>query len=1134
MTLRTNTLLLAGLLTLSACTTSPTPPTQPQPGATTKAALGVYELSLSGDGKTAKQASVRAQANEVGGLRFQSVQYGYTVDSQTNSTVAYATFDVTNNSGTDITAPTLVPIDTAGTGGTVGYTAFRELKTFGGADASSKAAGLTYTQATNQQGHTTPLVTSLDSGSITGINTGTTQLAGTARSGWVMPALANGATGRVTVAIRIPGTDAQQNPFSFNMVFTVADSVPVINTLTNIGAVQGATSSGDAASPLSGQTVTVEGVVTSVHTANVTGSYKGFYVQEEGMDADTDATTSDGVFVYCNTDCPAGLQPGERVRVTGSVSEFTTGTQITTTTAQVTRFTPGLALPDAQALTLPLAYSARERYEGMRVSTSGVVTNNFTLGRGASFDIADARIMNYTQVNSPSVAGNAAYQAEVKNRYIRVDDGTRASNPDPEIFARNGQVLSAANTLRGGDNVTVTGVLGFSNDGWTGSGSLDTYRIHATQTTVNVTDGNSRLATPEDVSGTLRVGSMNVLNYFTSLVSSNTGCTPNGTDSGARGANNCEEFLRQQSKIVKAILGLNSDVLGLLEIQNDFDKGANSSVANLVSALNTEVGAGTYAYVNPGAKVGGDAISVAMIYKTGTVDPVGNLAILDNTFTASYTDTCNRPTWAQTFQSKANGGRVTAVMMHLKSKGSACAATSDDDTGDGQGNGYIARRNAATALVNWLNTNPTGITEDDRILMGDYNAYAMEEPLTILANGGYTNLFDKNVYSYQYDGQWGSLDQAVGSTSLLSQVAGKTKWHINADEPTVLDYNTEFKSATQKASFFAADPFRSSDHDPILVGLNLTAQAPLPIGVPTAAIGVTTTSSAVSVTAGQSATNTVNVNRTNYTGDVTLTTSVSGTGTQPVVTVTTQPGAGNTGTIKVDATGATAGTYTVTVTGRGTGVSDAATTFTVTVTTAPTSGPVNHLVISQAYGGGGNNGAFYKNDFIEIFNPTSQPISLNGYYIQYTSATGTFPASGATGPLALTSAITLQPGQYYLVQCAAGSSTTAAALPTPDQANCTFAMGGSGFKVALTNSSAALTSVTQANVVDFVGAGVNGSGVAANQFEGSGPAPAPSNANSVLRAGNGCADTNDNASDFTSVAAAPRNASTPVNLCTAP
>ncbi|WP_051138435.1 ExeM/NucH family extracellular endonuclease [Deinococcus ficus] len=1071
MTLRTNTLLLAGLLTLSACTTSPTPPTQPQTGASTKAALGVYELSLSGDGKTAKQASVRAQANEVGGLSFQSVQYGYTVDSQSNSTVAYATFDVTNNSGTDITAPTLVPIDTAGTGGTVGYTAFRELKTFGGADASSKAAGLTYTQGTNQQGHTTPLVTSLDSGSITGINTGTTQLAGTARSGWVMPALSSGATGRVTVAIRIPGTDAQQNPFSFNMVFTVADSVPVINTLTNIGAVQGTTPSGDAASPLSGQTVTVEGVVTSVHTANVTGSYKGFYVQEEGMDADTAVTTSDGVFVYCNTDCPTTLQTGERVRVTGAVSEFSTGTQITTTTAQVTRFTPGLALPDAQALTLPLAFSDRERYEGMRVSTSGVVTNNFTLGRGASFDIADARIMNYTQVNAPSVTGNAAYQTEVKNRYIRVDDGIRAQNPDPEIFARNGQTLSAANTLRGGDNVTVTGVLGFSNDGWSGSGSLDTYRIHATQTTVSVTDGNPRLAAPEAVGGALRVGSMNVLNYFTTLVNTNDGCTPNGTDSGARGANNCEEFLRQQSKIVKAILGLNSDVLGLLEIQNDFDKGANSSVANLVNALNTEVGAGTYAYVNPGAKVGGDAISVAMIYKTATVDPVGTLAILDNSVTASYTDTCNRPTWAQTFQSKANGGRVTAVMLHLKSKGSACAATSDADTGDGQGNGYIARRNAATALVNWLNTNPTGITEDDRILMGDYNAYAMEEPLTILANGGYTNLFDKNVYSYQFDGQWGSLDQAVGSASLLGQVAGKTKWHINADEPTVLDYNTEFKSATQKTSFFAADPFRSSDHDPILVGLNLTAQTPLPIGAPAAAIGLTTTTSAVSVTAGQSTTNTVNVNRTSYTGDVTLTTSVSGTGTQPVITVTTQPGTGNAGTINVDATNATAGTYTVSVTGSGTGVSDATTTFTVNVTPAIVAGTpwVNEIsydstatndlgdeyvevIVPAGYDVSklslvlynGNGGAVYRTDLFvnnATANTTVTKSTINSNYDAYLfnfGGTGNIFQNGDPDGVAICNDTTLVQFLSYdgtftgVGGCAGGVASTAIAVSQPN------------------------------------------------------------------------------------------------------
>lgn len=1046
MILRTNTLLLAGLLTLSACTTSPTPPTQvqPQPNVSTPRALGVYEMSISGDGKVAQHASIRAQANEAGGLSFETLEYGYTVDNAAGASVAYATFKVTNGSTADLTAPVLVPIDTAGPSGTTGYTPFRALKTFSGADASAKAALLAYTTTTDREGRRSALAENLDSGVITGIDTGRDQLAGTARTGWTIPALPAGQSSTVTVAFRIPGTDTQTNPYSFNMVFTVADNVPQTSTLTNIGTVQGSTPSGDAASPLVGQSVTLEGVVTSVAPG-----LSGYFLQEEGIDADSSSDTADGLFVFCGSTCPA-LTAGVRVRVTGTVAEFRrsytfnatstspaetvtapfTTTQLTGTTTTV--LMSGLAAPETIAITPDLPVAARERLEGMLVTTSGVVTNNFPLGRFGSLDLAAERIPNFTQINAPSTTAYAAFTSTFNDRFIRVDDSSLGQNP-ASVFGRGGQPLSASNTLRGGDTGTVTGVLHYDHDGFGNrSGSNFFYRIQATQATFNPT--NPRIAAPEEIGGTLRVGSMNVLNYFTSLVSSNTGCTPNGTDSGARGANNCEEFLRQQSKIVKAILGLNSDVLGLLEIQNDFDKGANSSVANLVNALNAEVGAGTYAYINPGAKVGTDAISVAMIYKTAAVDPVGNLAILDNTVNANYTDTCNRPTWAQTFQSKANGGRVTAVMLHLKSKGSACNTLGDADTDDGQGNGYIARRNAATALVNWLNTNPTGVTEDDRILMGDYNAYAMEEPLTILANGGYTNLFDKNVYSYQFDGQWGSLDQATGSASLLGQVAGKTKWHINADEPTVLDYNTEFKSAAQKTSFYAADPFRSSDHDPILVGLTLTAQTPLPVGVPAAAIGLNPTSSAVSVTAGQSTTNTVNVTRTSYTGDVTLTTSVApkgtGTGTLPFVTVTTQPGAGNAGTVNVDATGATAGAYTVTVTGSGAGVSDA-TAFDVNVTPAALAGTpwINEFSYDTAAtndtGGeyvevivpagvnistlslvlyNGNGGASYRTDaFIGNTNVTSTALNngYTAYLFTYPATTSGLFQNGAPDGMAL-------------------------------------------------------------------------------------------------------------------------------------
>ena len=1050
MTLRTNTLLLAGLLTLSACTTSPTPPTQSQPGASTKAALGVYELSLSSDGKTARQASVRAQANEVGGLSFQSVQYGYTVDSQTNSTVAYATFDVTNNSGTDITAPTLVPIDTAGTGGTVGYTAFRELKTFGGADASSKAAGLTYTQGTNQQGHTTPLVTSLDSGSITGINTGTTQLAGTARSGWVMPALTNGATGRVTVAIRIPGTDAQQNPFSFNMVFTVADNVPQISTLTNIGTVQGSTPSGDAASPLVGQSVTLEGVVTSVAPG-----LSGYFLQEEGIDADSSSDTADGLFVFCGSTCPA-LTAGDRVRVTGTVAEFRrsytfnatstspaetvtapfTTTQLTGTTTTV--LMSGLAAPEAIAITPDLPVAARERLEGMLVTTSGVVTNNFPLGRFGSLDLAAERIPNFTQINAPSTTAYAAFTSTFNDRFIRVDDSSLGQNP-ASVFGRGGQPLSASNTLRGGDTGTVTGVLHYDHDGFGNrSGSNFFYRIQATQATFNPT--NPRIAAPEEIGGTLRVGSMNVLNYFTSLVSSNTGCTPNGTDSGARGANNCEEFLRQQSKIVKAILGLNSDVLGLLEIQNDFDKGANSSVANLVNALNAEAGTGTYAYVNPGAKVGGDAISVAMIYKTASVDPVGNLAILDNTFNASYTDTCNRPTWAQTFQSKTNGGRVTAVMMHLKSKGSPCNTLGDADTGDGQGNGYIARRNAATAIVDWLATNPTGITEDDRILMGDYNAYAMEEPLTILANGGYTNLFEKNVYSYQFDGQWGSLDQATGSATLLGQVAGKTKWHINADEPTVLDYNTEFKNTAQRTSYFAADPFRSSDHDPILVSLNLTAQSPLPVTPPPApVVSVSMTPATATATVKASDDTSVNTTTASFTATGTNTSgplniTVTPQGSAPaIVTAPTTATSGSPFTVTVTANGSTTpGTYTYAVQAENSGKT-ATSTLTVTVnspvTTPPTAGALPWINEFHY-----DNASTDVNEFVEIAVPSSYSNVSDLKVFLYNGNPASLKVYGTSTGYPLTAGKTVNGYAFYTVVIPAtpGLQNGGSTSPEPD------------------------------------------------------------------------------------------------------
>jgi FG-GAP-like repeat/FG-GAP repeat len=310
----------------------------------------------------------------------------------------------------------------------------------------------------------------------------------------------------------------------------------------------------------------------------------------------------------------------------------------------------------------------------------------------------------------------------------------------------------------------------------------------------------------------------------------------NGNGSGggfptARGADTAAEFNRQKAKTIQAILGTNADILGYSEIEND-GYGSTSAVQELVNSLNAFAGAGTYAFVQPPAalltstgRFGGDQITVGFIYKTkaARIAPGTNIAAL--TTGAFDQARSQRPALAVTFERLVNGAATgatfTAATNHFKSKGTSSGGVGDADAGDGQGLSNGSRTRMAQELTAWLATKPTGTTDADYLIVGDLNAYRQEDPLTTLNNAGYTNLFGAESYSYQFDGQWGSLDHVLANSSLNSQVAGATKWHVNADEPIVLDYNTEFKTAGQTASYYNADPFRASDHDPIVVGLNL-------------------------------------------------------------------------------------------------------------------------------------------------------------------------------------------------------------------------------------------------------------------------------------------------------------------------
>ncbi|MFN3266627.1 MAG: ExeM/NucH family extracellular endonuclease [Deinococcales bacterium] len=722
-------------------------------------------------------------------------------------------------------------------------------------------------------------------------------------------------------------------------------------------------------SPLSGATgITTEGLVVG-DFQGAAPNLRGYFIQSR---YDADPTTSEGLFVFDNSNA---VSVGDYVRLTGNVTEFARTSPssppdpVDISETQLTNISALELCQTAQPVTsvvvnfpLPNGQQDLEQYEGMLVTIpqTMTVTETFQLGRFGQVQVAsggdgelggtDNRLDQFTQGNLPSAVGYAAHLARLAKRRLIVDDGqivtgtaagSAGQNPDPIQFGRNGNPLSAVNTLRGGDTVSnLTGVLhqrlnGPIFGGVAADRSSNAYRIQVTQT-ANFQANNARPALPLSAPLGLRVASFNVLNYFSTLGGGTTMFnTPSYTCSSAagfstssfevRGAENSSEFTRQKDKVVAAIRALNADVIGLNEVQNNGDADATSAIDNLVDALNAAEGSALWDYIrdpktaadgNPGC----DAIKVAFIYKVARVAPVGNAKALNSgafgPFTlASGVKQRQRPPLAQTVQALAGGEQLTVVINHFKSKGSSCAdnvspVASDPDLGDGQGNCNLTRKQAALDLKAWLATNPTGSADPDYLLLGDLNAYAQEDPLTSLAPT-FTPLLASNTYSYVFDGLWGSLDHALANSTLAAQVVSAQKVHINADEPNVLDYNTNFKSTAQQTSLYAADAFRSSDHDPIIVDFNLGNSGS---GF-TLSAGALSSSSFVAGTAGSSS-SVVSVNRINFTDPVTLSLEVLPATAGISAIFSNNPNSSGTSTMSLSvANTVPAGNYTLTVKG---------------------------------------------------------------------------------------------------------------------------------------------------------------------------------------------------------------------------
>lgn len=593
-------------------------------------------------------------------------------------------------------------------------------------------------------------------------------------------------------------------------------------------------------SPLSGKRVKTAGWVSASYPE---GGLDGFFIQTGGESALRSAgEASNAVFVYTGTDDAPDL--GECVIVTGTAGEFKGSTQLSQVKVEKSS-NPGQDCGEQLepiTASIPTDPAVREANEGMLFQplSTYTVTNNYELNSFGSVDLIEGEEPAYQATAKVAPGSEAtAYEENNRRKVITLDDAATVNyfqndaakdTPLPYLSTKEG-----IRSLRTGDNVTFQQpvVLAYNFNKW---GLQPTQRVtgRTDRSELPITWEDSRIQEvngPRAVGGTHSIASFNVLNYFIDLGQDEPGCkayedragTPVTTNNcEVRGAFTPEALNDQQEKIVSAINTLDVSVLGLEEIQNSasFGQDRDAALAHLVDALNTN--GGQWEYVKSPGKTpeNEDAIRTAFIYQPQLVKPVGESRILDD---EAFNGIARQPL-AQVFAPANGGQQFLAVVNHYKSKGSV--ARGDADTGDGQGNNARLRAEMSKALLAWIDGNEQW-RDLPQFVMGDFNAYAKEDALRLLEEGGFTNLeelYDAG-HSYQFSGRVGSLDHVMANAAARKLTTGADVWDINADESNSFEYSRRNYNATD---FYAADPFRSSDHDPIRVGFTLTPNAPQP------------------------------------------------------------------------------------------------------------------------------------------------------------------------------------------------------------------------------------------------------------------------------------------------------------------
>ncbi len=561
-----------------------------------------------------------------------------------------------------------------------------------------------------------------------------------------------------------------------------AAATPVDGGLQAIAQVQGT----GARSPMEGREVTVEGVV----VANFAKGLGGVFVQSEADDGDP--ATAEGLFLPRQPDAEPRLRVGDRIRATGRVVELGEGDQSLTALESTAVDVLGRGEVSPRTLSQPPA-AGWESVEGelLDITAPLTVTGNDGLARyGELFTSFGGRLYSPTEVAAPGPEAQAVAEANARLS-LRLDDARSSQDPKKLWFLPGPWNDDAP--LRTGS--VITGVQGVMDQ------RFGSHRLQLTQA-LGTVDQAPRPEAPT-VPGDRRIAGFNVLNLF------------NGDGQGGgfptdRGAATPDDHARQVAKLVAAVQAMDPDLAALMELEND-GFGPQSSLAQFVDALNAAGPHADWRFVDAGEGPGSNSIRVGIIYRSGRFQAVGRPA----TIAQGPFENASRAPLAQAFRA-GRGPVFVVVANHFKSKGGCDKATGGDaDAGDGQACFNATRVESARRLHEWLATDPTGTSPEGALVIGDLNAHAQEDPLRLLYSRGWQDAFAvakvERPYSFVWAGHSARLDHALLDAGLAGRLRGAAEWHANADESDHFDYRRDRDQ----------DPWRASDHDPMLLGLDL-------------------------------------------------------------------------------------------------------------------------------------------------------------------------------------------------------------------------------------------------------------------------------------------------------------------------